>query len=87
MKSILLKRTKLLFATLKFLFRGFGFKSHFFTTKKVLLCLFVLFFFLQEYEDRQLLWEQHEVELERKIAKLEAQQKDFYEAAKKVTIK
>ena len=39
---------------------------------------------LKEYEDRQLLWEQHEVELERKIAKLENQQKDFYEAAKKV---
>ena len=31
------------------------------------------------------MWEQHEVELERKIAKLEAQQKDFYEAAKKVS--
>ena len=32
------------------------------------------------------MWEQHEVELERKIAKLEAQQKDFYEAAKKVKL-
>ena len=48
--------------------------------------MFLFFSFgFKEYEDRQLLWEQHEVELERKIAKLERQQKDFYEAAKKVS--
>lgn len=37
----------------------------------------------KEYEDRQLLFEQHEVELERSIAKLERQQQDMMEAARK----
>jgi len=37
----------------------------------------------KEYEDRQLLWEQHEVELERSIAKLEKQQRDVMETARR----
>ncbi|XP_047125642.1 centrosomal protein of 290 kDa isoform X1 [Hydra vulgaris] len=37
----------------------------------------------KEYDDRQLLWEQHEVELERKIVMLEKQQQGIMDAAKK----
>ena len=45
---------------------------------------FIKVFCFKEFEDRQLLWEQHEVELERSIAKLEKQQRDVMEAAQKV---
>ena len=40
---------------------------------------------LKEYEDRQLVWEQHEVELERKIARLEKNQDELFDAAQKVS--
>ena len=43
-----------------------------------------LFISSQEYEDRQLVWEQYEVELERKIARLEKNQDELFEAAQKV---
>ena len=41
---------------------------------------------MQEYEDRQLLWEQHEVELERTIAKFERQQEEVMDAARRVCV-
>ncbi|XP_065052482.1 centrosomal protein of 290 kDa-like [Rhopilema esculentum] len=37
----------------------------------------------KEYEDRQLVWEQYEVELERKIARLEKNQDELFETAQK----
>ena len=49
-----------------------------------LLISFIKIFCFKEFEDRQLLWERHEVELERSIAKLEEQQRDVMEAAQKV---
>lgn len=41
----------------------------------------VLFFPPQQHEERQLLWDQREVELERSLAKLEQQQADMVQAA------
>ena len=52
-----------------------------------LLISFIKIFYFKEFEDRQLLWEQHEVELERSVAKLEKQQRDIMEAAQKVLFK